>query len=546
MSMRIKFLPVFLLMSICVGCSDYLELDLYDSESHLPSLVLEAKQNVESGKVQVSLLDMEKAYSVESKTKKSKYISNDFIIDWYDYRIRTDNNEDVVYIPIIHKNQQVFSMLSENGRLQCNNYQMYSALLLRKGLNGKGFDAVIATYLYNRNTNEDDIKRMCRDFENADYNGYYITSSLDGKMFSGRYIEDGETKFLFRQNPLSPKERKKKVAESDSLKQHEHHHLFLNFNSQQSKIRTKSNNDIEWIITHCPYCGELFDNCDCFTIYPKCEYCNTDVIDGYCGHACTLCDVCMIGSPDHNHSYGGNGGSNGDNGSSDSGSGGSNGGSSGSSGSGSSGNGSGNSPTFSERSKTERVAILIASATIAVEKVRAFDKLMGREHLPDSQQPMMCNYSVGKFYEELFGEVPDYLKHSTYDNGNYEFALANEWYDRLPLHPEDWIEIEAIRDDNGNVLNLEQWMQEIQAKADDGYFVVGVADGRLVDGIRRPGHIVVVIPSSDGNLVSGYWSVDTPYTIDCGSGKRNNKTDLSDSFRNQSIWGNKIRFYYHK
>jgi hypothetical protein len=85
----------------------------------------------------------------------------------------------------------------------------------------------------------------------------------------------------------------------------------------------------------------------------------------------------------------------------------------------------------------------------------------------------------------------------------YKFALANEWYDRLPLHPEDWIEIEAIRDDNGNVLNLEQWMQEIQAKADDGYFVVGVADGRLVDGKRRPGHIVVVIPSPDGNLVSG-------------------------------------------
>lgn len=111
----------------------------------------------------------------------------------------------------------------------------------------------------------------------------------------------------------------------------------------------------------------------------------------------------------------------------------------------------------------------------------------------------------------------------------------------MPAHPEDWTSIDAQRDGNGHVLNLQEWLTEVQAMADNGYFVVGVAHG-----IGGPGHIVVVIPSSDGNLVTGNWSVPVPHTIDCGAGRRSENTNLSAGFGNQEKWQDRIRFYYHK
>ena len=89
-------------------------------------------------------------------------------------------------------------------------------------------------------------------------------------------------------------------------------------------------------------------------------------------------------------------------------------------------------------------------------------------------------------------------------------------------------------------------MTEVQAKADDGYFVVGVAQGIIKNGSMGAGHIVVVIPSGTGSLVAGDWSVPTPHTIDCGSGRRSDNTDLSVGFKNETTWANRIRSYYHK
>ena len=59
---------VVLLGSLLVGCTDVLDRDFYD-DGYTPSVVLEAKQFIESGKVRVSLLDMGRAYMSETEKK---------------------------------------------------------------------------------------------------------------------------------------------------------------------------------------------------------------------------------------------------------------------------------------------------------------------------------------------------------------------------------------------------------------------------------------------------------------------------------------------
>lgn len=66
-----KSYPLFavvLLGSLLVGCTDVLDRDFYD-DGYTPSVVLEAKQFIESGKVRVSLLDMGRAYMSETEKK---------------------------------------------------------------------------------------------------------------------------------------------------------------------------------------------------------------------------------------------------------------------------------------------------------------------------------------------------------------------------------------------------------------------------------------------------------------------------------------------
>jgi hypothetical protein len=189
--------------------------------------------------------------------------------------------------------------------------------------------------------------------------------------------------------------------------------------------------------------------------------------------------------------------------------------------------------------EAERIVKLINGAIAAVNAVLAFDSEAGNPNAnkPYSQRSMMCNYSVGKYYEEIFGPAPDYLVQTVYSPTRKDYVLANTWYQRIPQHPEEWTLIEG----NANTTaSLDAWMTAVQAKADAGYFVVCVADGS-----PGRGHIVVVIPSPDGQRVAGGWTVDTPHTIDCGSGKRENHTDLSVSFENQTKWQNRIKFYYH-
>lgn len=560
-----KKYPLFaivLLVSILVGCTDVFDNDFHD-DINLPSVILKAKQYVESGKVDFSLLDMNKAYA-DDPEYAGKSNTADYSIKWGDYRVKTENNEDVVFVPIKinKKKHQAFSLLTEEGRFKGGSHQIYITMMLREGNYGdKDFDAAIGTYMYGHNMKDEDIIRMGLDFESANYNGYFILSALDGRMLTGRLYEEGKAKALFVQNPLSPKERKAKAKEKaqektteikgDTInnKKHEHLHIFLNYVPNRVFKKTKSGgDDIEWIITHCPYCGALWENCNCYTI-TACSHCGKNLnTNGLCPYACSWCGICLVGSPGHSHNSG-NGGS------------GVTGGSGGTGGDGRTGGdgGTGGGPNpdpdpqpepehsiypFTNLPMQERIDSIAHSAPRAIQAVKAIDAEQGRGSIPDAQQPMMCNYSVGKFYEELFGEVPDYLKHTESITENYyDFALANEWYDRVPNHPEEWGLIQGNLSDQ---VHIQAWLLEVQTMANEGYFVIGIADGIIKNGVRRPGHIVAVIPSPDGSLVTGDWDVDTPHTIDCGKGKRSSHTDLSNSFSSQSTWISKIRFYYHK
>ena len=183
--------------------------------------------------------------------------------------------------------------------------------------------------------------------------------------------------------------------------------------------------------------------------------------------------------------------------------------------------------------------MLINAASTAVQAVEAFDNEPGNQNAnrPTARKTMMCNYSVGKYYEEVIGPIPEYLRGTVYSPTRYDYVLANTWYTRMAQHPEEWT---LIPGNANSTASLDAWLAAVQAKADAGYFVVGVADGS-----PGRGHIIVVLPSGNGQRVAGSWTVDTPHTMDCGSGKREAHTDLSVSFENQAKWQNKIKFYYH-
>lgn len=252
MSKKYFPLPIVLLGLLSVSCNDVLDGGAYDSSS-LPSLVLEAKKNLESSNVEVSLLNMEKAYHSESNSEKRSKANisstSDLYIDWNNFSIKQEDGMNVVYVPINQKKSQAFSIFSEDGRSKNKNHQIYSTLIIRKNSSNKELITIIGTYLYGRDMKEQAVKILGIDFESSDFSGYFITSRLDGTMLAGRCIENGTTKFIFRQNPLPPKEREEKT---DSIKTHGHQHLFLNL--RPITIKTKSSNDTEDFMYFCSMC----------------------------------------------------------------------------------------------------------------------------------------------------------------------------------------------------------------------------------------------------------------------------------------------------
>ncbi len=518
-----KSYPLFavvLLGSLLVGCTDVLDRDFYD-DGYKPSVVLEAKQFIESGKVRVSLLDMGRAYMSETEKNTKANAKADFSIDWGNYRVRTEGTADVVYVPIKlnKKKNQAFTMQTQDGRVKGFSHQFYSTLILVEGKNGKGFDAVMATYLYGGNMKEDDVKLMGRDFESASYTGYYITSNLDGTMLAGRYFEDGECKFRFRQNPVAPSERKavttKAIADADTIKKHDRQgvHLFLNVNPlKRVKMTRSSNYDMEWLMTHCSFCGEYWEDCTCVTIddYPLCQYCHTDIVDGYCGHHCTLCDVCMIGFPTHSHYYGPEWG------------GGYNppGGGSGTGGGGTYYGGDPDpepepEPNVPTNSNTFTAEYYLEAAQTAFNKVAA-----------DYPNSPACAEGVREMSRRLFNRVLDEL-----------IGNANTVYNNL---------------ENNSKENNRKWhkINYTQANfyASQGYFVIAAWNS----GSDEMGHVDTILPGHTGDTWKDIYVMDTgwaPYFLDgqlCNARSVNQNINYSFGKKKRNGEEGSFGIYYYK
>lgn len=512
-----KSYPLFavvLLGSILVGCTDVFD-SYYEFDEYTPFVIMQANQLIESGKVKVSLLDMGRAYMSETEKSTNANAKVDFSIGWSDYRVRTEGTADVVYVPIKlnKKKNQAFTMQTQDGRVKGFSHQFYSTLILVERKNGKGFDAVMATYLYGGNMKEDDVKLMGRDFESASYTGYYITSNLDGTMLAGRYFEDGECKFRFRQNPVAPSERKavttKAIAVADTIKKHDRQgvHLFLNVNPlKRVKMTRSSNYDMEWLMTHCSFCGEYWEDCTCVSIddYPLCQYCHTDIVDGYCGHHCTLCDVCMIGFPTHSHYYGPEwgGGYNPPGG-----------------GSGTGGGGTyyGGDPD-PEPDPEPSVNHTFAAAVYLQATNDAYDII----NLAHPSEPA-CNLGVQEVSRQLFnGVVLEEL------NG-----YANDIYNNLEAS-QRWQKINYT---------------EANEKARQGYFVVAAWNS----GSAEMGHVDTILPGHEGTTWKDIYVMDTgwaPWKNDLGqSGNARSKNqNIKNSFGTKKRTGAEGSFgiYYYK
>ena len=473
-------------------------------------------------KMDFSLLDMNKAYADDPEYAK-KSNTADYFIKWGDYRVKTVNNEDVVFVPIIinKKKHQAFSLLTEEGRFKGGSHQIYITMMLREGNYGdKGFDAAVGTYMYGHNMKDEDIMRMGLDFESADYNGYFIVSALDGTMLTGRYIEEGKTKALFIQNPLSPKERKAQAqaqareSAGDTIKnkKHEHLHIFLNYLPNRVLKRTKSGgDDIEWIVTHCSNCGELWENCDCYTV-TACSHCGYNLnTHGQCPYACSWCGVCLYDNPGHTHNSGGDGGTGG------------------------TGGGGGPSPgpdpepepkTFTEMTAQERANEIRSKMNSVVASIPG--------------KGMQCNNGVGKLFKALFGDgndVPSYMKENS--DGNH--ILANQMIHNWQTDTSNWQEISR-----SDYASWQAWFNAIQEKADSGYFVVSALlnEGTHPDGTAKHGHVTVIRPG--GTTHSNSWGFGVPTTMDTGSGRRDSSSAISNSYKKSTIMNGSVKFYFYK
>ncbi len=522
-----SYIVCILLALLLVCCYDAIDEDFYESTSW-PTLVLEAKHYIDNYEEEVSLLNLERAYHNDclkvKNRRKTKYYS-DFILDWNSHYIKNEKSGTVLYVPIVQKREQAFTMSFSDGRAKGSTHQVYSALIVRKNNNNNNFVTLIGTYLYGRNIKENDVKNIGIDFESSNFTGYFITSRLDGTMLIGQCFESGKAKFRFRQNPLSPNERTKKT---DTDHSHKHQHLFLNLMTN-STILTKSTKSIEGSMYFCSICYKPWDQCTCIEIdeYPLCSTCHAEIIGGLCDCYCYFCfelkSECICG-------FWNNGGSNNSGGNSSPGGG--SGGDSG--GGGTSGGNSSNTGNGNESINTPNYQLnpegLTQSALNAVNAIIEDDN----KNNP-GKKTAKCNKGVQEAFKNYIGELPSYM-----------INRANEMIEAWKTRPNEWVQIKES--DYGN---RQEWLNAIQDMANQGYFVVSGwinhetytdTNGNV---IRKSGHVTVIVPS-DGSPMgySGTWSCNVPYTMDTGQNVRTTKQGINMSYKKSIV--HEVEFYYYK
>ena len=78
---------VVLLGSTLVGCIDDFD-RIFVFDEYTPSVIVQANQLIESGKIKVSLLDLGRAYMSETSNNSKANANSDFSINWSAQRQR--------------------------------------------------------------------------------------------------------------------------------------------------------------------------------------------------------------------------------------------------------------------------------------------------------------------------------------------------------------------------------------------------------------------------------------------------------------------------
>ena len=284
----------FLSLLVLSSCSDiyeynYKETDLDDS----PNLVQEAYTWVKKLQHPPQFLNLD--FHKDNEENARAVSSDNIDIDWSSYRTFEHNGYDIAIVPITNDTKSAFVQLTEHGRARRNLYKVNSKLIIRRNKSNKEMSIVVGTYIcdysYYKN-NYDELSSLSFYFNGTNFNGYFITSRLDGSMLSGKHIRKGKVKFSFRPNPLPVSERKKSIENSYA-------HLYLNLKpftiSSSIHSRNSVNPEQEEIgVTRCSSCFELFDDCTCF-IVNYCKDCGLYIEDCTCNdNICELCGQTII------------------------------------------------------------------------------------------------------------------------------------------------------------------------------------------------------------------------------------------------------------
>lgn len=513
--MKKRFYAWLLLVPFLLsGCSgDLLEGSTSELDPHKPAIVGQAQAFIDGTygeRIQLPNMAAGHVHSAASdgnKNKKARNLQNqlqsaltkNIQVDWSRYQVLDQDGQEVVLFPLKHTSISVVSRLSVDGLPSMRSSHLYSKLLVKKCKSGN-FVAFIATYLPDRqymNKHPQGVDNLGFVFHDTDYSGYYMLSTLEGRLMHGERYEEGKRVFRFFRSCDVPPSKEEGSVHAPSVPRY---HLALNFVAGTKALRAlapETNKEhSSW--EYCNICHKYWEDCTCVTVVPEskyCSICNSYIHDGRC-NCCTICHkypcACETGKPDTGTSSGGNqtnpgGGNSGGN------SGGNN------SGSGNQGGGKPQKPV-SHKVKPEKI-------TNAMPGVREYVI----KHYGMTQAA--CNKGVQEAFKAVIGPLPKGMD-----------VQATQMVTYWENNPDKWPEIK---------------MSEAQKLANEGYFVVA--------GWKNPepggsGHVVVVVP---GETVKGSkWAPEVPVVLDMGRNMRHVKNAISGSFGPQKRPN--VKFYYYK
>ena len=306
----VLFLSFVLLLCGCSG--DMLDGSSAELNPHKPALVGQAQAFMASvGEERISLPDL--AFGLESQAEEDKRGRNyrqalqrslreNIRVNWNQYQLLHPAGQEVVLFPLKHTSIAVVTSLSVDGIPRKSSSHLRSKLLVKKCKDGN-FAAFVVSYLPDRKylkSQPHGVDSLGIEFWGTGYSGYYMLSTLEGRLVYGARFEKGERLFrFFRTCDLAPRPSGQDTTHRHPLPRY---HLALNFVSGTKALRalapdTDKENDGSY---YCSICHKPWEQCTCITVTPDtgfCEECHSYIRNGYC-NCCPVCKkyVCICSS----------------------------------------------------------------------------------------------------------------------------------------------------------------------------------------------------------------------------------------------------------